>query len=312
MHTRHRLSALIGLLMGTSTVVAAAHVRLEFPIPRYPIPALEDGSNLKQAPCGTAGDHRTTDPSRVSTFRPGEAITVRFKETIDHPGHYRIAFDDDGQDAFVEPASFTDIQAAPSCPFCRRNRRQSRRRIQVNITLPNVECTNCTLQLIQVMTDKPPYVVNTDDVYHQCADIVLSSGATTTRRDELGRRRWRCRRATDAGCSCRAGHLGGGVWSAVGLACIGLLLQRQATDPVALGASTPGVHSDGVFHRRIPSARPWPSPSHGQCRARSLLTHEFPETGVAHRAANGTMSFSHPLDEIARLVRRRAGTTGRA
>jgi Copper acquisition factor BIM1-like len=229
MHTRHRLSALIGLLMGTSTVVAAAHVRLEFPIPRYPIPALEDGSNLKQAPCGTVGDHRTTDPSRISTFRPGEAITVRFKETIDHPGHYRIAFDDDGQDAFVEPASFTDIQAAPVLPILQDGiADKAGGEYQVNITLPNVECTNCTLQLIQVMTDKAPYVVNTDDVYHQCADIVLSSGATTTDAGtgsdgDAGA----AGGATDGGCSCRAGRpLGGGVWSAVGLACIGLLLQR--------------------------------------------------------------------------------------
>ena len=45
------------------------------------------------------------------------------------------------------------------------------------ITLPNVECDKCTLQVIQVMTDKPPYG-DGDDIYFQCADIVLSNSAT--------------------------------------------------------------------------------------------------------------------------------------
>src|SRR5687767_5344915 len=43
------------------------------------------------------------------------------------------------------------------------------------ITLPNMTCENCTLQLIQLMTDKPPYTVDatSDDIYFQCADIAL-------------------------------------------------------------------------------------------------------------------------------------------
>jgi uncharacterized protein (TIGR03382 family) len=46
------------------------------------------------------------------------------------------------------------------------------------ITLPNVECTNCTLQLIQMMTEGGVYDPN-GDLYYQCADITLSNGATT-------------------------------------------------------------------------------------------------------------------------------------
>ena len=43
------------------------------------------------------------------------------------------------------------------------------------ITLPNQACENCTLQLIQMMTDKPPYTTDlaSDDIYFQCADIAL-------------------------------------------------------------------------------------------------------------------------------------------
>jgi hypothetical protein len=43
----------------------------------------------------------------------------------------------------------------------------------VTVTLPDLECAACTLQLIQVMTDKPPYD-GLDDFYYQCADLVLT------------------------------------------------------------------------------------------------------------------------------------------
>ncbi|MFA9472798.1 MAG: hypothetical protein ACERNK_19695, partial [Deltaproteobacteria bacterium] len=45
------------------------------------------------------------------------------------------------------------------------------------VTLPNVTCDNCTLQVIQVMYDKPPYTTPGNDIYYQCADLVLREGA---------------------------------------------------------------------------------------------------------------------------------------
>jgi hypothetical protein len=49
------------------------------------------------------------------------------------------------------------------------------------VTLPNITCDNCTLQVIQVMEDDQfhgPYDVTPGvgvaDVYHQCIDLVLS------------------------------------------------------------------------------------------------------------------------------------------
>lgn len=41
----------------------------------------------------------------------------------------------------------------------------------------DVDCDECTLQLIQVRYDAPPYTVGPDstDMHYQCADIVLVS-----------------------------------------------------------------------------------------------------------------------------------------
>ena len=48
-----------------------------------------------------------------------------------------------------------------------------------SVTLPDMECNNCTLQFIQIMTDKSPYTVDgtSDDIYFNCADITLSTTA---------------------------------------------------------------------------------------------------------------------------------------
>ena len=46
--------------------------------------------------------------TNVTTFQPGETITVTWTETVDHPGHYRIAFDDDGTDGLLDPRQPTD------------------------------------------------------------------------------------------------------------------------------------------------------------------------------------------------------------
>lgn len=117
-------------------------------------------------------------------FEPGATIMVTWDETIQHPGHFRIAFDVDGDD-FPEPTSYTDVKAP--LPFDLGNGASvlvddimdktgpfvGNTPYEQMVTLPDVECETCTLQLIQVMTEKVPYTVNGDDVYHDCADIAL-------------------------------------------------------------------------------------------------------------------------------------------
>jgi len=152
------------------TLPAAAHVRLESPASRY-------GDQMKLRPCGIAGGVRTT--TRVTTVRPGQVLTVVFDEFIDHPGYFRIAFDPAGDSALDPPvwngASFVNppdvsvlVDHIPNPPGLTHG--------EVPVTLPNIECDNCTLQLIQVMTDKPPFD-GLDDFYYQCADLRLSSTA---------------------------------------------------------------------------------------------------------------------------------------
>ena len=147
--------------------IAAAHAVLTDPPPRT--------TALKAGPCGAAGSTRGTN---VTTYMAGSTITVKWNETIDHPGHYRISLDMDGQDFVVPPTAndstegmtnvikdlIPDIQGG-TLP----------RPYTYELTLPNMACTNCTIQMIQMMTDKPPYTTDaaSDDIYYQCADITI-------------------------------------------------------------------------------------------------------------------------------------------
>jgi hypothetical protein len=159
-----------------SPLQARAHLDLTSPTSRY------GRRVLKTAPCGTSGGERT---GNVTYFEPGETIEVIWDEYIDHPGHYRIAFDDDGVDDFVDPPLDHFVNPpAMTGPYSNDtilldgipDKGGDESDYMATVTLPNVTCANCTLQVIQVMTDKPPYTTGGDDIYYQCADLVLREG----------------------------------------------------------------------------------------------------------------------------------------
>jgi MYXO-CTERM domain-containing protein len=153
-------------------------------------------AGLKGSPCGMAGGKRGTN---IFTYKPGATITVSISETIPHPGYFRVAFDNDGDDGFVTPSGTEGAMGAcagdPKCgpgkaDYCNNDSvlldnldapgpHSFGTKHTFSVTLPNVECTNCTLQIIQVMNDLnihgAPYPA--DDVYYQCIDLVLSKTA---------------------------------------------------------------------------------------------------------------------------------------
>ena len=147
--------------------VASAHIELLYPTPR----TLE----LKHGPCGAAGSTRGTN---VIVLPPGATVEVRWKETINHPGHYRISFDLDGQDFVVPPTANGTTEGMPNVIkdlIPDRVTSGTDNLYSQSITLPDMTCETCTLQVIQLMTDKPPYTTDalSDDIYYQCADIAL-------------------------------------------------------------------------------------------------------------------------------------------
>jgi len=194
--------SLAALLAASST--AFAHISLEqggTHLSRY------GESYLKDGPCGKAGGARGTN---IYTYAPGAIITVRFVETIPHPSYFRFAFQQSGDNEFKEPASIKPIDPSRPCPIDSGDHcgpsdfyntanvlpmmdnldphlAGSSKTWEYKVTLPNVECDNCTLQVIQVMEDNafhgdydPTPGVGIPDIYHQCIDLVLKAGAPSS------------------------------------------------------------------------------------------------------------------------------------
>jgi hypothetical protein len=174
-----RRIALVGsCLVALQAGVARAHVCMDAPVSR-----VGEGCNFaspqKVGPCGVR-DRGTN----VTTFRPGQTISVALNETIDHPSHYRIAFNADGDD-FADPTSVDDTDGAHSFVLRDGIVDEPGAKQTIEVTLPDVTCDGCTLQLIQVMYDKggngfggnDGVAPDNDDIYYACADLVLAEQA---------------------------------------------------------------------------------------------------------------------------------------
>lgn len=166
-----------GLVVSATSASASAHVDLLEPSPR--LAGSEGGIQLKNGPCGQTANARTDN---VTVYEPGSTITVRWEEYLDHPSYYRVAFDVDGDDDFPVRSDMDAVDPSRDDPEAENPIGQvvlaylyedvPQSVYEMDVTLPDVECDNCTLQLIQFMYDKVGNRQD-DEYYFQCADIVL-------------------------------------------------------------------------------------------------------------------------------------------
>jgi MYXO-CTERM domain-containing protein len=185
-----RLRFTLAAAMVLAPTLASAHIAMDFPVPRT--------SEQKSRHCGAA-----VPRGAPNVFLPGATISVQWRETINHLGWYRISFQQNG-DVFHLPLGeggpcgdnscgcsgaacnfpVTDMtgQTDPLSGSLVIADKIADGTLTFDVTLPNVECDNCTLQLIQLMTNgHGPYdetaTAEGNDIYFQCADLVLSSTA---------------------------------------------------------------------------------------------------------------------------------------
>ena len=190
-----RLSPFLSLLaIALASPAARAHFDLDQAgthLSRYGI------NEIKKRPCGRDGGLRGTHPY---TYASGQTITVKIAEFVSHPGYFRIAFDDNGDDDFMDPRTINPLNRpcmSDPADHCGKDDFYNNKTVLMDnldphnygqaptphswdVKLPDVECDNCTLEIIQVMTDPPgihaPYDPSgpvRDDIYFQCIDLVL-------------------------------------------------------------------------------------------------------------------------------------------
>ncbi|MCA9659926.1 MAG: lytic polysaccharide monooxygenase [Myxococcales bacterium] len=184
---------------------ASAHIELTSHIARH------SKYTQKTAPCGDADDGGPGE--NIYVYEPGETVTFAWHEFVDHPGHYRVAFDDAGSDDFIDPATADERYSNDAVLVDGIADVAGVSDYEVDVTLPAIECAACTVQILQIMTDKPPYG-DGNDVYYHCVDVQLVEGGGP---DMLA----------GEGCGCVAAAPGRGALGALlGVLLLGLTWRR--------------------------------------------------------------------------------------
>lgn len=161
--------------------VASAHFRLEEPVANLSQTAV-NGDPQKDAPCGQDGTASVVDT--VTNYSPGGMLTLRLKETINHPGHYRVAIAQDAASLPPPPAitgpgcMSAAVVGMPAPPILADN-------LFVNLTPANgiqtaqiqipadYTCTNCVIQVIEFMQNPQ----SNQCFYYHCANVTIAANA---------------------------------------------------------------------------------------------------------------------------------------
>ena len=179
-----------------------AHFQLVAPVSW--INANDLGDPQKVGPCGgdPTGENDELLSGAVTEVTGGSELHVKIQETIFHSGHYRIALavnsrnelpaDPTAVEKYTERGLYSvwgAIQSPPQIPVLADGLfrhypapgepASSRPETpmepwETDIQLPNINCENCTLQVIQFMADHR-YNTPGGYSYHHCADLQITA-----------------------------------------------------------------------------------------------------------------------------------------
>lgn len=149
------------------------------------------GDPQKLGPCGGTTANAGTATNAVTAVTGGEMLEIVVKETIYHPGYYRIALSvldraelpGDPEDVTREgprgPISVSGkIDPNPKPPVLLdglwEHRARPTEEFKTSVKIPNINCDKCSLQVLQFMEE---HGVNPDGrfSYHHCADLKITA-----------------------------------------------------------------------------------------------------------------------------------------
>ena len=189
-----RLSAIVAVFLATAPLFADGHFKLLEPASRL----VEDqrGDPQKLGPCGGTSANAGTPTGVVNQAAGGSKLHIKIQETIYHPGFYRVSLAVKSIDELpADPVAVTRdtekgpwsisgaIQSNPQMPvladglFSHRTRPAAGTQLppwETDVTLPNINCEKCTLQIVQFMEDHG-YNKDGGYTYHHCADIKITA-----------------------------------------------------------------------------------------------------------------------------------------
>ena len=197
---------LIGVAVTALSTVADAHFVLVSPAASFVQNRL--GDPQKMGPCGgvSANPGRGTPANpgvssgAVTQVKGGSMLHLLVNETVFHPGHYRVALARTAAQLPADPKVTTrdsdrgpwsvsaDIQNPVVAPvlmdglFAHTERPTAN--WEADIPMPNINCPNCLLQVIQFMAE---HAKNQDGdySYHHCAVVNITADSSKPLDDRL-------------------------------------------------------------------------------------------------------------------------------
>ncbi len=184
-----RSTLVSGVLLALAPGVMHAHFKLIEPASWL----IEDerGDPQKAGPCGGTNADYGKPSYSVAQATGGSKLHVKVQETIYHPGHYRIALAvNSPAELPVDPKATTmdsdrgprsvsaEIQSPVQVPVLLDGLFVHTAKVdapfETDVTLPNISCRRCTLQVIQFMEQ---HAVNNPGMftYHHCAVVQISA-----------------------------------------------------------------------------------------------------------------------------------------
>jgi hypothetical protein len=170
-------------------LLSAAPARAHFSIQQPASWAAQDrlGNPQKSEPCGQADPGQTAQPTgAVTTYLPGQMITIDLTETVYHPGHYRVSIAQDMNSlppdppvtAGSTPCGSTTINDNPTLPLLadgllvHSSPFSGPKTVQVQLP-QDFTCDKCTLQITQFMSN---HAINNPGgcYYHHCATVTIA------------------------------------------------------------------------------------------------------------------------------------------
>jgi hypothetical protein len=150
------------------------------------------GDPQKLAPCGGTTANPGTPTNIVGEVRGGDMLHIKLRETVFHPGHYRIALAV-GSRAELPPDPEVMTQDSPNGPrsvsakiadakrpiladglFAHTEKQAPDAFWETDVKLPNIHCDKCTLQVIEFMAEHG-HNPDGDYSYHHCADLRITA-----------------------------------------------------------------------------------------------------------------------------------------
>jgi len=189
MRTRFALCSALAVALASLPSTIQAHFLLLEPVPTLVQNALGDPQKL--GPCGGTSANPGVATNTVSRVKGGSPLHITIRETIYHPGHYRVALvvnsptelpaDPEASTRTTERGPWSvaaPIQNPATAPVLADGLFPHTARptelLQADVQIPNITCKKCTLQVTQFMAE---HGVNADGgfYYHHCANLDITA-----------------------------------------------------------------------------------------------------------------------------------------